>query len=53
MVAKKREGIVYSTNPDFKFRNDGHSEQETPCPQTSNYFMYGLIQKEEKAKRLR
>lgn len=29
MKHKNRDGIVYSTNPDFQYRNDGISEPET------------------------
>lgn len=29
MKHKNRDGIVYSTNPDFQYRNDGIAEPET------------------------
>lgn len=34
MSKKKNEssGIVYSTNPDFKYNNDNNTESETPAP---------------------
>lgn len=31
MKHKNREGIVYSTNPDFQYRNDANAEPETPA----------------------
>lgn len=32
MGSKKREGIVYSTNPDFKFEQDGNEQETLPPP---------------------
>ena len=32
MTAKKREGIVYSTNPDFNYDNGSHQEEITLPP---------------------
>lgn len=33
---KDRLGVVFSTNPDFQFENDGEEEKETLPPQQQN-----------------
>src|SRR5512134_50770 len=32
MCAKKREGIVYSTNPDFRYNEEQEQQKSTPEP---------------------
>lgn len=33
---KKRDGVVYSTNPDFEYQTDGNNEEETLAPEQQN-----------------
>jgi translation initiation factor 1 len=36
---KKRDGVVYSTNPEFGFQYQQHEEQETLPPQQQNLLV--------------
>lgn len=40
MKQKKREGIVYSTNPDFQFRNEEIAESETLPPERQLLYVW-------------
>jgi translation initiation factor 1 len=40
MVSKKREGIVYSTNPDFVFDQDGKPEEITLPPHQQLLYVW-------------
>lgn len=40
MTAKKREGIVYSTNPDFQYNDNSGSEQVTLPPEKQLLFVW-------------
>lgn len=37
---KQRDGIVFSTNPDFQFQYSGNEEQETLPPQQQNLRLW-------------
>jgi translation initiation factor 1 len=49
MVAKKREGIVYSTNPEFKF-NDSLTEKESTLSAVKQLLYIWLDSKGRKGK---
>jgi len=49
MVAKKREGIVYSTNPDFTF-HDSHEKQDSTLPVSQQMLYIWLDSKGRKGK---
>lgn len=40
MASKKREGIVYSTNPDFQYNNDTTHEAETLPPERQLLYVW-------------
>ena len=48
---KDRLGMVYSTNPDFQYENDGEDEQETLPAQQQN-LKVSLDRKKRKGKSL-
>jgi translation initiation factor 1 len=49
MNRKKREGIVYSTNPDFNFREDAPGIPETLAPSRQQLYVW-LDSKSRKGK---
>ncbi len=40
MCAKKRGGIVYSTNPDFTFEEDVHEEDTSITPEQQTLYVW-------------
>jgi translation initiation factor 1 len=49
MSAKKRpQGIVYSTNPDFKYKSDSHEGNDTPAPSGQDLRVHVLSLKGNK-----
>jgi translation initiation factor 1 len=47
--SKKRTGVVYSTNPDFNYKTDGHPDMETLPPEQQNLRIW-LDKKQRKGK---
>ncbi|HLO59330.1 MAG TPA: translation initiation factor [Bacteroidales bacterium] len=45
MVAKKRDGIVYSTDPNFKYPDDSHKEEKETLPPSQQMLYVWLESK--------